>query len=838
MNVQVPSLPQKRTSNIPLDAIFGAAGVVVLVGAIREVTVTQIPPALVAAVVTVVLDQFAIYLRPIGELPITTVVTIPTLVLFGWPAALVGAGGAIALALLFRRPPGQVINGGTERLLALACAAAVVEVIRLPGPMGEVAAVAVATLTLTVVRTLIISLRLHVEDAIVLSRALRFLAAATSSHTAVLTTVAAGAVWVMNSVPTNDRLLVLVLAAAVTLQLYLPRILRGQEERRVLAAVSVLAAAVDAKDAYTADHSATVARLSQRVARHLGMQEADVHKVYLAALLHDVGKTVVPSELLSKPGPLTSAERDVVRSHVDAGVRIVQTIQGLTGVAPLIAASHEYWDGSGYPHGLRGEEIPLGARILHAIDAYNAITTDRTYRPGRSPGAALQELENHAGTQFDPEVVSALRSVLGVPRPSAALAGPPAWLSLLRHPAFGLLWIGELVSFIGDNLFFVAVTLWVLKLTGSATLLAVTLIAGPVGHGLLGFLAGALADRLDRRSLIIVTDLSRAAIVAVLPFVLPRSLPGGVGLLLLLNVGIVFFRTGIFALIPSVVPREELPTANALFQTTERIAEIIGGVLGGVIVLTVGYQMAFYLDAASFLFSAICVGQMPVAWRAGLGKTAPGKISAEIGQGLRYIWQTPIHRILALLVFPGYLTLAFDTLHAPMIVNTAGLSAFAYGITNTALGVGKLVCATVLTGTGKRWVTVPFTVAMFFVTAAATILFGSTSLYPTLIAAAFLFGVGNVGTLIANVTISMANAPSEITGRLIASRQVFIAATTVVGMLVFGRLADMIGPQAGPPIALLALGATSAVGVLAVWLAGGRLIHTVASAGAAGGQGE
>jgi putative nucleotidyltransferase with HDIG domain len=839
MSLYTPSHPQKQTRHLFLDPVLYAAAMIVLVPAIRAMTISQIPAALVTAVVTAILDRFPIYLNPIGELPITAVITIPTLVLFGWPAAIIGAAGAMALTLLLSSSPGEAVNRGLERLPALGAAAAVSQMIQFPAPTGEVAQVVLAIFALTVIRTLVVSLRMHLEETIALSRALRYLAVTTSSHMLVQTAVAAAAVWtITSSTSTTDRLLGPVLGAAVTLQLYLPRILRGQEERRVLAAVSVLAAAVDAKDAYTADHSATVARLSQRVARHLGLQELEVHRVYLAALLHDVGKTIVPPELLGKPAALTPQERDAVRSHVDAGVRIVETIKGLAGIAPLIAASHECWDGSGYPHGLKEEEIPLGARILHVVDAFNAITTDRPYRPGRSPGTALRELDAHSGTQFDPRVVAALRAVLGLPRPRTELAGSPAWLSLLRHPAFGLLWMGEFVSFIGDTIFFVAITLWVLKLTGSATMLALTLIAAPIGQALLGFLAGALADRMDRRSLIITTDIGRAALVAALPFVLPWSLPGALGLLLVLNIGTVFFRTGIFALIPSVVPRDELLTANALFQTTQRIAEVMGGVLGGAIVLAVGYQTAFYLDAGSFLVSAVCVAMMPVAWRAGLSTAVPRKISVEIAEGLRYIWQTPIHRILALLIFPGYLTLAFDALQTPMVVKTAGLSAMAYGVINSAVGVGKLLSATVLTGTGKQWVTVPFTVVMFLVTALACTLFGSTTLYPTLIAAAFLFGLGNISTNIANATLSLANAPSGISGRLMASRQVFVAATTVLGMLVFGRLADVTNPQ----IALGTLGATSAAGILAVWFVAGRQLHMEAPAGAseaaAGGEAD
>jgi putative nucleotidyltransferase with HDIG domain len=800
--------------------LLGAVVLVVILFALRDCTYASILPILVTTFTFSVLDRMPIHLDPHGELYVTTVIAIPTLVLFGWQPALIGAAIGMTAGLL-NQPGRHVIVQNIERLASLIVAASVAAAFQASGLKDEVAAVVAAGLGYTIIRTLLVSSRMHSEEAISWGRAVGFLVDSTFFHLGVFTAVAAVAVWAVSNDPsTTTRLIVPVLASAVTLQLYLPRILRGQEQRRVLSAVSVLAAAVDAKDPYTADHSAEVADLSRRIARILNLDEPEVHRVYLAGLLHDIGKTIVPPEILLKPGKLTSEEWKVMRSHVEAGVRIVESIGGLAGVAPIVAANHEQLDGRGYPLGLKGEDIPLGSRINIVVDAYNALTTNRPYREARSSEAALEELERNSGTQFDPRVISALRAALTFPQQRSEPKGQPTWLALLRQPAFGLLWFGELVSFIGDNIFFVALTLWVLKLTGSATILATALIAATVGQGLLGLFAGAATDRIDRRGVIIASDVGRALLVAALPFILLHSIPGGLILLALVNVGTVFFRTGVFALIPSIVAHEDLLTANALFQTTQRIGEMVGSILGGVIVVTLGYHMVFYLDALSFLVSAACVASMPVLWRAGLDAGPQKRIAADIGEGLRYIWRTPIHRVLALLIIPGYLTLAFDALQTPMVVGTAGLSAIAYGVINSFIGVGKFLSAIVLSGTGRHWVTVQFTVVMFVLTAIATELFGSTRHYAVLIIAAILFGAGNVATNIANATLSMANAPPGIIGRLMASRQVFVAAVTAVGMLVFGRIADV----AGPPIALVTLGFVSGVGVLIVWLWAGRLI--------------
>jgi len=832
MSVNKYLVSEKLIRTLSLSGVLIGSVIIALLAEIHGGKADLIFAAVATAFATASLNRFPIFLDPSGELSLAPVITIATMVLFGWPAAIVGAALGIASGLL-DRPYGQVLNGALDQLPALASAAASAALIQLHWGNLEISTAVIAMAAYALVRTLAVSIRMRVEEGIAWRQSLRFLVRSTLFHLGVFAGVAAIAVWMVSSTTALiDRLLVPVLAAAVTLQLYLPRILRGQEQRRVLTAVSVLAAAVDAKDPYTANHSLSVARLCQRVARLLDLNEVEVHSVYLAALLHDVGKTVVPAEILKKPGPLTSDEYETVRAHVDAGVRIVQTIRGLAGVAPIVGASHEHMDGVGYPSGLKGEKIPLGARIILVVDAYDALTTDRPYRAAQFPETAVRELEAHAGTQFDPRVITALRAAVGLPRPKAP-ATLPAWAALLRHQAFALLLAGELVSFIGDNIFFVAVTLWVWKLTGSATMLAVALVSATTGQGLLGFLAGALADRFDRRGVIIASDIARAGVVSVLAFVLPLDLPWGFFLILLLNIGVVFFRTGVLALIQSVVPRRDLLAANALYQTTQRIGEIVGSALGGAIVVTMGFQMAFYLDAVSFFASAACVAQMRVPWRAGLGTAPPRKIYVEIGEGLRYIWQTPLHRVLALLIFPGYLTLAFDVLQAPMVVKTAGLQAIAYGMINGAAGVGKLVAATVLAGGRRHWANVPFVVHTFLLTALATIMFGSTTVYTPLITASFLFGLGNVATTIGNFTLSMMNAPSEITGRLMASRGVFISVITIIGMLVFGRLADE--PGLGPPAALWVLGAASAAGVLLVWFTAGRQLSISSPAEAPGG---
>lgn len=178
------------------------------------------------------------------------------------------------------------------------------------------------------------------------------------------------------------------------------------------AIVRSLAEAVDIRDGYTRRHSYLVSRLATAVARELSLPTADVSRIGVGALLHDVGKIGVPDAILTKEGSLTEEEWECIRRHPALGKRIIEQAPELRDVMPLVLHHQERWDGSGYPAGLRGDAIPLGARIIAAADAYHAIRSDRPYRPGRTHRQALRELRRSAGVQLDPRVVDALIAVL------------------------------------------------------------------------------------------------------------------------------------------------------------------------------------------------------------------------------------------------------------------------------------------------------------------------------------------------------------------------------------------------------------------------------------------
>jgi diguanylate cyclase (GGDEF)-like protein/putative nucleotidyltransferase with HDIG domain len=192
------------------------------------------------------------------------------------------------------------------------------------------------------------------------------------------------------------------------------------DERHLSTLATALARAVDAKDAYTRSHCETVAELCVLVAGELGLDADRVSRIRLAGLLHDVGKIGISDAILQKPGPLTPDEAAVMRTHPDLGAHIVSAAE-LYEEAEWILHHHERLDGHGYPDCLIGDEVPLESRIIMVADAFEAMTSDRPYRPRRPVEEALAELDRHAGTQFDPDCVSALRRVLRpVPAPRPA----------------------------------------------------------------------------------------------------------------------------------------------------------------------------------------------------------------------------------------------------------------------------------------------------------------------------------------------------------------------------------------------------------------------------------
>ncbi|MFZ5813859.1 MAG: HD domain-containing phosphohydrolase [Bacillota bacterium] len=192
----------------------------------------------------------------------------------------------------------------------------------------------------------------------------------------------------------------------------------GERSRHMVQAVMTLTRIQELNDPYTRGHTERAKEMAMRIAREMGQPEDEVQVIGFGAVLHDVGKVVVPPHILNKPGPLNEEEWAIMRMHPQFGTNIIEELDLLKDVRPIILHHHERYDGAttgrhpGYPAGLKGEAIPIGARIVAVVDAFDAITSDRVYRKGKPVAEAMAELRRMAGTQFDPKVVAALERLI------------------------------------------------------------------------------------------------------------------------------------------------------------------------------------------------------------------------------------------------------------------------------------------------------------------------------------------------------------------------------------------------------------------------------------------
>lgn len=169
---------------------------------------------------------------------------------------------------------------------------------------------------------------------------------------------------------------------------------------------------VDAKDPYTRGHSARVAYYSRELAKKLHLPDRDVELIYYIALLHDIGKVLIPDDILNKPGRLSPEEREIIETHTTKGAGILKDFDAIPGIADGARYHHEHYDGSGYPARLSGEDIPFLARIICVADSYDAMSSDRCYRPRLDNDTILDELMTNSGKQFDPEIVTAMLDLI------------------------------------------------------------------------------------------------------------------------------------------------------------------------------------------------------------------------------------------------------------------------------------------------------------------------------------------------------------------------------------------------------------------------------------------
>ncbi|WP_040191956.1 HD-GYP domain-containing protein [Clostridium culturomicium] len=204
----------------------------------------------------------------------------------------------------------------------------------------------------------------------------------------------------------------LIIVVFTVIMLRYTLLLYSNTKEQLTDTVEALMNAIDARDMYTEGHSRRVAEISVEIARELKLSQWEIEKLHIAAMLHDVGKIGISDNILNKPGKLTDEEYNIIKEHPTIGVKILKKIKNIDYVHKIVEQHHERYDGKGYPHGLKGDEVDIQVYIVHLADTVDAMTSDRPYRKGLSKAIVKAEIEKYSGTQFHPKVANAYLNIL------------------------------------------------------------------------------------------------------------------------------------------------------------------------------------------------------------------------------------------------------------------------------------------------------------------------------------------------------------------------------------------------------------------------------------------
>ncbi len=382
---------------------------------------------LVAAILAFLADIFEVEVTPKRPISISEIVYCSVLFIAG-PSAMIASvlGGTLPAEIVlrwhrFRQDPSYFFSRvafNTSQILLSSWAA--ILILQLLGghpppyhSVLEVVPLALSYIGFTTTNSILVSGILHITQRIKFSklatfhiRNLPFQVMAIGIIAILVAVVYAQAPW--------QTLLVLIPAVGVHITLRGYTKLRREAQRTIETMVKML----HERDPYTAEHSEEVADLAEKIAREMGLPEDQIETIRAAALVHDIGKVGIPDTILNKPGPLNESEWRLIKQHTIIGFDLLKNLEMYSEAAQIVKYEHERWDGSGYPEGLKGEQIPLGARIIHVADVYHALTSDRLYRESQGkprhyePAEAVRIIQAESGRQFDPKVVEALVRVI------------------------------------------------------------------------------------------------------------------------------------------------------------------------------------------------------------------------------------------------------------------------------------------------------------------------------------------------------------------------------------------------------------------------------------------
>jgi len=554
---------------------------------------------------------------------------------------------------------------------------------------------------------------------------------------------------------------------------------------------------VDKRDGQTFGHSQRVGELSETVARLLHLSDDQCNMIRVGGVLHDLGKIAIPDSILLKPGKLTPEEYEIIKTHPVEGAQILAEHPEQRDVAEIVMHHHERWDGKGYPHGLKGEDIPLGSRIVNACDAFDTITQARVFRPTvKTPAEAIQELRQLAGTWYDPAVITALEQIVADRWGVAIAPAPPGpqpakYSDVLAIAPFRRLWIGQAVSYFGDMMNTTGLAIMLFVITRSTGVVALGLIAKAVPVILLGLVAGPIVDRFDRQRVMIYADILRGMLTVMIPFLALHWLPGVFVAVALIATASTVFNPAKQAIIPNLVPSAQLVKANSLVTSSERTMELVGYSAAGIIG-AISWIPLFLIDAATYIFSAVTLlGVQDTLRRSGQQQL---KIVDDIVAGMRYVIRsatlrstmtlTTMAALFMGLTFPTLVVLAYGALHG---------GAPAYGFLEAAIGAGAIVGALLAPQLMVRY---KAGVLILVGTATLGIAYALTGLFPELaLALGFLFigGAANTVYLVPLISLTQREAPDYIRGRIMSTRFLLAQTGLLGGIALAGPLSDRLG---------------------------------------------
>lgn len=560
-------------------------------------------------------------------------------------------------------------------------------------------------------------------------------------------------------------------------------------------ALKLAAQALDARDRYTEMHSVRVAELASKLAQRMGLSARAVEDLSTAGALHDIGKIGIRDHILNKAGPLTPDEWDAMRAHAAIGADMIAEHSALAHLAPMVRHHHERWNGTGYPDGIRGDSIPLGARILAVADSFDTITGPRIYRPSSlTPTEGVEDISKQSDVWYDRQVVDALRELYGLPalpRDELPLEPSIGAISLMRtSPRFSWLMVASFISAVGDPLTTTATLVTIYGITRQPLLVAATYMVKALATIFGAVLLGNLPDRLPKRPLILWGELSRGALLIATPVLLNASLALIFPILFYLACIELLVQPARQATIPDLVHPANLTRASATLSGASYAASILGFPIAGAFLLF-GHTTTplFVFDGLTFAVAGVLVLRLG---KIGAGIRIQGSRFGAVGRA----WK--IQRVRPRLVTAGA-AVFFIAIAAPNLITLAysqapRYSAQAYTLLEAFLGLGFVVGSVLVTF--LRSTDAPQLerngIAILGVFSLAIFVSPSFWLSALLI---YLATIGNPLYTSGNQAGLLEAGDERSRGAIMATRLMFVQTTGLLGVTAGGVLGSTVGPK-------------------------------------------